>query len=212
MNLFFFCSTVCFTKKLYQKALISEVCSVMTVCPRVGVSPGFTIMAIMIKFTWFEFQTSLFFTLFKLVQIFLCESDNQIERSEDCNDMMMDEEARSCSHVLAAWATGEGPINYPSEAGLPLGGQTGKKYLKVEIHYNNLRLQTGIFDESGFVFFVTPKLSIHSWSLKRGCDVTINSNLFLRIHLCKYDIKSINYLWQIFALPYMTCAKVFQSS
>ncbi|XGW34056.1 hypothetical protein V3C99_018096, partial [Haemonchus contortus] len=50
------------------------------------------------------------------------------------------------------------PINYPYEAGLPLGGQTGKKYLKVEIHYNNLRLQAGIFDESGFVFFVTPNL------------------------------------------------------
>ncbi|KAK5976730.1 Copper type II ascorbate-dependent monooxygenase domain protein, partial [Trichostrongylus colubriformis] len=50
------------------------------------------------------------------------------------------------------------PIYYPPEAGLPLGGRTGKKYVKVEIHYNNPGLESGIVDDSGFVFFVTPKL------------------------------------------------------
>ncbi|KAK6034811.1 hypothetical protein COOONC_27682 [Cooperia oncophora] len=95
--------------------------------------------------------------------IFLCETDDQIERSENCDNLVMDKEARSCSH----------PIFYPPEAGLPIGGRTGKKYLKVEIHYNNPTLQSGIIDDSGFVIYATSKLSTlalsdrgHIWPLR----------------------------------------------
>ncbi|KAK6033761.1 copper type II ascorbate-dependent monooxygenase domain protein [Ostertagia ostertagi] len=92
------------------------------------------------------------------MEIFLCETDDQTERSENCNNLVMDQDARSCSHVIAAWAKGEGPIYYPPEAGLPIGGRTGRKFLKVEIHYNNPSMESGILDGSGFVFHVTPRL------------------------------------------------------
>ncbi|PIO59983.1 copper type II ascorbate-dependent monooxygenase domain protein [Teladorsagia circumcincta] len=98
----------------------------------------------------------------KISKIFLCETDDQTERSENCNNLVLDQQARSCSHVIAAWAKGEGPIYYPSEAGLPIGGKTGRKFLKVEIHYNNPTMESGIIDESGFVFHVTPRLSFQA--------------------------------------------------
>ncbi|EYC18681.1 hypothetical protein Aduo_018565 [Ancylostoma duodenale] len=66
--------------------------------------------------------------------------------------------ARSCSHVIAAWAMGEGPIYFPPEAGLPLGGEDGKNYIKVEIHYNNPGLISGVVDNSGFELVVTTEL------------------------------------------------------
>ncbi|VDO70279.1 unnamed protein product [Heligmosomoides polygyrus] len=92
------------------------------------------------------------------MEIFLCETDDQQESSGNCNNLAMSPEARSCSHVIAAWAMGEGSIYYPPEAGLPLGGKRGRKYLKVEIHYNNPQLFSGVEDESGFEFVVTPRL------------------------------------------------------
>ncbi|VDK73706.1 unnamed protein product [Cylicostephanus goldi] len=50
------------------------------------------------------------------------------------------------------------PIYFPPEAGLPLGGENGKDYVKVEIHYNNPGLIAGVYDNSGFEIVVTTDL------------------------------------------------------
>ncbi|EPB70272.1 copper type II ascorbate-dependent monooxygenase domain protein [Ancylostoma ceylanicum] len=50
------------------------------------------------------------------------------------------------------------PIYFPPEAGLPLGGEDGKNYIKVEIHYNNPGLISGVVDNSGFELVVTTEL------------------------------------------------------
>ncbi|WKY17182.1 hypothetical protein Q1695_001644 [Nippostrongylus brasiliensis] len=92
------------------------------------------------------------------MEIFLCQDDDQDEYNGNCDNLAASPAARSCSHVIAAWAMGEGPIYYPPEAGLPLGGRRGNKYLKVELHYNNPQLLYGYADRSGFEFVVTPKL------------------------------------------------------
>ncbi|VDL69391.1 unnamed protein product [Nippostrongylus brasiliensis] len=92
------------------------------------------------------------------MEIFLCQDDDQEEYNGNCDNLAASPAARSCSHVIAAWAMGEGPIYYPPEAGLPLGGRRGNKYLKVELHYNNPQLLYGYADRSGFEFVVTPKL------------------------------------------------------
>lgn len=40
------------------------------------------------------------------MQIFLCQTDDQIEYSGSCNTIP--KKSASCSHVIAAWAMGEG--------------------------------------------------------------------------------------------------------
>ncbi|KAK6753159.1 hypothetical protein RB195_012639 [Necator americanus] len=92
------------------------------------------------------------------MEIFRCETDYEEEYSGYCDGLTMSATARSCSHVIAAWAMGEGPIYFPPEAGLPLGGEYGKDYIKVEIHYNNPGLLSGVVDNSGFELVVTTEL------------------------------------------------------
>ncbi|KJH49969.1 copper type II ascorbate-dependent monooxygenase domain protein [Dictyocaulus viviparus] len=50
------------------------------------------------------------------------------------------------------------PVYYPPEAGRPIGGKGGHKYLKVEIHYNNPEMLTDIIDNSGIDITITKKL------------------------------------------------------
>uniref|UniRef100_A0A1I7X4N1 Cu2_monooxygen domain-containing protein n=1 Tax=Heterorhabditis bacteriophora TaxID=37862 RepID=A0A1I7X4N1_HETBA len=84
------------------------------------------------------------------MEVFQCQSDDQEEFSGNCNDRNKPIQSKSCSHVIAAWAMGEGPIFYPREAGLPIGGLGAHKYIMVEIHYNNIHKLTGVIDSSGF--------------------------------------------------------------
>ncbi|KJH42397.1 copper type II ascorbate-dependent monooxygenase domain protein [Dictyocaulus viviparus] len=92
------------------------------------------------------------------MEVFMCESDDQVEYSGKCDSLARFRNAQTCSHVVAAWAMGEEPIFYPPEAGLPIGGVDGKKYLKVEIHYNNPARLVDIRDDSGFDIVITPNL------------------------------------------------------
>uniref|UniRef100_A0A8R1DW19 Tyramine beta-hydroxylase n=1 Tax=Caenorhabditis japonica TaxID=281687 RepID=A0A8R1DW19_CAEJA len=91
------------------------------------------------------------------MEVFVCR-DEVTEWSGNCNDENKPAKAKSCSHVIAAWAMGEGPIHYPKEAGLPIGGKGKNEYVMVEIHYNNPELIAGVLDTSGFQFFVTGQL------------------------------------------------------
>ncbi|CTQ87076.1 Tyramine beta-hydroxylase [Caenorhabditis elegans] len=91
------------------------------------------------------------------MEIFMCRDEVE-EWSGSCNDPKKPPKSKSCSHVIAAWAMGEGPIHYPKEAGLPIGGKGKNAYVMVEIHYNNPELHKGVIDSSGFQFFVTGQL------------------------------------------------------
>uniref|UniRef100_A0A1I7U4N9 DOMON domain-containing protein n=1 Tax=Caenorhabditis tropicalis TaxID=1561998 RepID=A0A1I7U4N9_9PELO len=79
------------------------------------------------------------------MEVFMCRDEVE-EWNGNCNDPKKPAKAKSCSHVIAAWAMGEGPIHYPREAGLPIGGK-GK-----------MKLHKGVMDKSGFQFFVTGML------------------------------------------------------
>lgn len=91
------------------------------------------------------------------MEVFMCRDEVE-EWSGNCNDPKKPVKSKSCSHVIAAWAMGEGPIHYPREAGLPIGGKGKNEYVMVEIHYNNPELHKGVMDTSGFQFFVTGML------------------------------------------------------
>ncbi|CAP27443.1 Protein CBR-TBH-1 [Caenorhabditis briggsae] len=94
------------------------------------------------------------------MEVFLCRDEVE-EWSGNCNDPKKPKKSKSCSHVIAAWAMGEGPIHYPREAGLPIGGKGKNEYVMVEIHYNNPELHKGVMDTSGFQFYVTGLLRIY---------------------------------------------------
>lgn len=91
------------------------------------------------------------------MEVFLC-SDEVKEYSGNCNSDVKPSASKSCSHVIAAWAMGEGSIRYPQEAGLPLGGLRKTVSIMVEIHYNNPDRDSGVVDNSGVQFIVTPSL------------------------------------------------------
>lgn len=91
------------------------------------------------------------------MEVFICRDEVE-EWNGNCNDPKKPAKSKSCSHVIAAWAMGEGPIIYPREAGLPFGGKGRDEYVMVEIHYNNPDLHKGVMDKSGFQFYVTGML------------------------------------------------------
>ncbi|VDK50143.1 unnamed protein product [Anisakis simplex] len=76
----------------------------------------------------------------------------------DCNSADKPKEMRSCSKVIAAWSFGAGALNYPPEAGMPIGGDDYYPYLMVEIHYNNVDKLSGVVDNSGFTLSYTDEL------------------------------------------------------
>ncbi|CAG2184019.1 unnamed protein product, partial [Oppiella nova] len=52
----------------------------------------------------------------------------------------------NCKRVIAAWAMGAGPLSYPKQAGLPIGGANYSLYAMLEIHYNNPELRSDWVD------------------------------------------------------------------
>ncbi|CAL4068303.1 unnamed protein product, partial [Meganyctiphanes norvegica] len=70
-------------------------------------------------------------------------------------------EIDACKRVVAAWAMGALGIQYPKEAGLPLGGPDFNPYVMLEVHYNNPNLHKGRVDSSGVRFHYTGRLREH---------------------------------------------------
>ncbi|KAJ8038730.1 Dopamine beta-hydroxylase [Holothuria leucospilota] len=68
----------------------------------------------------------------------------------------------ACSKVIAAWAMGAGPLIYPAEAGVPIGGPEWSSYFMLEVHYNNPLRVSGLVDSSGIKFYVTENLRKYS--------------------------------------------------
>lgn len=78
--------------------------------------------------------------------------------SGSCEDTMKPKKLNSCRHVLAAWAMGAEPFYYPPDAGLPIGGPEGSKFLRLEVHYHNPLIFSGRRDSSGIRLHLTPSL------------------------------------------------------
>ncbi|XP_063420467.1 uncharacterized protein LOC134705676 [Mytilus trossulus] len=66
-----------------------------------------------------------------------------------------------CGHVVAGWAVGSGPFNFPPNVGLPLGENENEYAYIIEIHYNNPGAVTGLVDSSGMKFTYTSHLRQH---------------------------------------------------
>ncbi|XP_060764933.1 dopamine beta-hydroxylase [Neoarius graeffei] len=94
------------------------------------------------------------------MEVFECSPhmDAVPQYSGSCDSKMKPAKLNSCRHVLAAWALGAEQFYYPSDAGLPLGGQGSSRFLRLEVHYHNPLLISGRRDSSGIRLWFTPSL------------------------------------------------------
>uniref|UniRef100_A0A0K0DV29 DBH-like monooxygenase protein 1 n=1 Tax=Strongyloides stercoralis TaxID=6248 RepID=A0A0K0DV29_STRER len=95
------------------------------------------------------------------MEIFLCigsKPNDNIEYEGSCHSKKRPKKSSSCSKVIGAWAFGAGPFEYPDEAGVAFGGDNFPAYIMIEIHYNNERKESGVYDSSGILITYTEKL------------------------------------------------------
>jgi dopamine beta-monooxygenase len=93
------------------------------------------------------------------MEVFHCATDPHVEiplYEGDCNDMP--DEVRVCAKVMALWAMGAERFTYPEEVGMPLGGHDFNPYIRLEVHYNNPDLISGMVDNSGMRIKYVDKL------------------------------------------------------
>ncbi|XP_072310015.1 dopamine beta-hydroxylase [Eucyclogobius newberryi] len=94
------------------------------------------------------------------MEVFECDpAEHEVPNySGSCDDKMKPKKLNSCRHVLAAWAMGAEPFYYPPDAGLPIGGVEGSRFLRLEVHYHNPLILRGRRDSSGIRLHYTPSL------------------------------------------------------
>ncbi|KAI7800157.1 DBH-like monooxygenase protein 2 homolog [Triplophysa rosa] len=66
-----------------------------------------------------------------------------------------------CMEVVAVWAVGGGAFEFPTVAGLPIGGNVDDVLYRLEVHYNNANKTAGRVDNSGLRFYYTSELRQH---------------------------------------------------
>uniref|UniRef100_A0A8C1YXB8 Monooxygenase, DBH-like 1, like n=1 Tax=Cyprinus carpio TaxID=7962 RepID=A0A8C1YXB8_CYPCA len=66
-----------------------------------------------------------------------------------------------CMEVVAVWGVGGGAFEFPEVAGLPIGGNVGDFFYRLEVHYNNPNKSAGRVDNSGLRFYYTSELRLH---------------------------------------------------
>ncbi|XP_039261999.2 DBH-like monooxygenase protein 1 homolog isoform X2 [Styela clava] len=92
--------------------------------------------------------------------VFLCEDlrgHSQLGKDLECFTEMNPFWA-GCSKMFVGWAVGMSNVRFPIEAGYPIGGKDGPKYVLLETHYDNPDLKPDIFDSSGVRFYYTENL------------------------------------------------------
>ncbi|XP_069057999.1 putative DBH-like monooxygenase protein 2 [Pleurodeles waltl] len=62
----------------------------------------------------------------------------------------------ACTELFTAWAIGGKAFTLPSNAGIPLSTGVGPTYVRLEVHYNNVKMLTGLVDSSGIRILYTP--------------------------------------------------------
>ena len=92
----------------------------------------------------------------------IANSLSQCSFKGPCGSDEAPQKLNQCKKVLAAWAIGAGPITYPEEAGLEIGGPDFPSlFVMLEVHFNNEKLESGVKDNSGMRFVVTQNLRPH---------------------------------------------------
>ncbi|XP_048063469.1 DBH-like monooxygenase protein 2 homolog [Megalobrama amblycephala] len=66
-----------------------------------------------------------------------------------------------CMETVAVWGVGGGDFELPEMAGLPIGGNVGDFFYRLEVHYNNPNKSAGRVDNSGLRFYYTSELRQH---------------------------------------------------
>nr|XP_039261995.1 DBH-like monooxygenase protein 1 homolog [Styela clava]XP_039261997.1 DBH-like monooxygenase protein 1 homolog [Styela clava] len=92
--------------------------------------------------------------------VFLCEDfrdQSKLGKDVECFSEMNPFWA-GCSKMFAGWAVGMSNFRFPIEAGYPIGGKDGPKYVLLETHYDNPDLEPDIIDSSGVRFYYTENL------------------------------------------------------
>eukprot|EP00930_Biecheleria_cincta_P087093 TRINITY_DN7634_c0_g1_i1.p1 TRINITY_DN7634_c0_g1~~TRINITY_DN7634_c0_g1_i1.p1 ORF type:complete len:586 (-),score=55.68 TRINITY_DN7634_c0_g1_i1:81-1838(-) len=75
--------------------------------------------------------------------------------------------------MIWSWAAGVLPMALPSEAGFRVGGGTGWKSLKMEVHYDNPGGLSGLVDNSGIRTFRTQTLRQHDAAIMQLGDPSV---------------------------------------
>ncbi|KAK9956806.1 hypothetical protein ABG768_014516 [Culter alburnus] len=84
-------------------------------------------------------------------------SVTELSEAECYTTLMADE----CMENTAVWAVGGGDFELPEMAGLPIGGNVGDVFYRLEVHYNNPNKSAGRVDNSGLRFYYTSELRQH---------------------------------------------------
>ena len=84
-----------------------------------------------------------------------CHDQNSIIQSSgafaDCGN----------SVIVSEWAVGLRDLEYPLDAGFPIGPSETFDTLMLEVHYDNPQLKAGIVDDSGLKWYYTDSLRTH---------------------------------------------------
>ncbi|XP_075905693.1 DBH-like monooxygenase protein 2 homolog [Nelusetta ayraudi] len=62
----------------------------------------------------------------------------------------------ACYSVVAGWGLGGGLFQLPENVGIPVGGDDSHTHYRLEIHYNNVKMETGRTDSSGLRLYYRP--------------------------------------------------------
>ncbi|KAK7151118.1 hypothetical protein R3I93_012147 [Phoxinus phoxinus] len=96
-----------------------------------------------------------------------------------------------CMEAVAVWGVGGGSFELPEMAGLPIGGNVGDVFYRLEVHYNNLNKSAGRVDNSGLRFYYTSELRQHDaailltgLALAPGYAIPPKAKSFLTYGLC----------------------------
>ncbi|XP_078511752.1 putative DBH-like monooxygenase protein 2 [Lissotriton helveticus] len=93
------------------------------------------------------------------ILVYACSNSTNVTIAPGiCND---NPDFYSCSEVIVGWAVGGKAFTFPNNAGIPLGNGVAPNYVRLEIHYNNVKLQSGRKDSSGIRLYYTPVLREH---------------------------------------------------
>lgn len=93
------------------------------------------------------------------MEVFHCETDVNVQiplYSGDCDNLPA--AAKVCNRVISLWAMGASAFTYPPDAGLPIGGPEYNPYIRLEVHFNNPMLKSGLTDDSGLRIRLAKKL------------------------------------------------------
>ncbi|VDI67128.1 Hypothetical predicted protein [Mytilus galloprovincialis] len=100
-------------------------------------------------------------------------SDADVGSTYDCFSTSTPDRFMTCSDPVVAWAVGGLAFNMPKHVGFAFGEADSPKYVKLEIHYSNPSMKSGIVDRSGIRMFLSPDIRQYDAA---GMTIGVNPN------------------------------------